>query len=43
MTSTNMKIQNIKVEEGIYKIFDYFNYNDIYVTSLSFVQKTELN
>lgn len=31
-----------KVEEGIYKIFDDWNYKDIYVTSISFEQEPEL-
>lgn len=32
-----------KVEEGIYKIFDDWNYKDLYVTSLSFEQEPELD
>ncbi len=31
-----------KVEEGIYKIFDDWKHEDLYVTSLSFVQEPEL-
>ena len=31
-----------KVEEGIHKIFDDWNYEDLYVTSLTFEQEPEL-
>ena len=31
-----------EVEEGIYKITDNFDFTDMYVTSLSFVQEPEL-
>ncbi len=31
-----------KIEEGIYKIFDDWNHEDLYITSLSFIQEPEL-